>query len=267
MNADILINKDLFDQEARLRLNASFNAAVPFRHLVIDNFLNPAFAHTLEEHFPSISAMKTHYAGLNEKKAEDNNFVKQDENFCLLHTTLASPDFANWLTGITDITSLTTADDRLGYGLHQGGEGSFLDIHIDYNLHPITKLQRKLNFLLFLNPVWEDNWGGLLELWDSKSQMTGRRIAPLQNRAVIFECSEISYHGYNRIHVPNDTTRKSYYQYYFTTPEKHLRYHDTKFRPTPDNSLVKKIAVPVKELLKNSVKKILLSAGLERFLK
>lgn len=267
MKADTIITRELFTADTRYRLKTAFNTAIPFRHLVIDNFLDATFAETLDRRFPSLSGMKTHYSGLNEKKAEDNNFVKQDGDFTLLHTTLSSRQFADWLTDITDITPLHTADDRLGYGLHQGGHGSFLDIHIDYNIHPITKLQRKLNFLLFLNPVWEENWGGFLELWDSKTQKTGRHIAPLLNRAVIFECSEVSYHGYNRIDAPKDITRKSYYQYYFTTPEKHLRYHDTIFRPLPESSLAKKIAVPIKELTKNSFKKTLLFLGLERFLK
>jgi Rps23 Pro-64 3,4-dihydroxylase Tpa1-like proline 4-hydroxylase len=267
MNADAVINKELFTEDTRQRLKAAFDAAVPFRYLVIDDFLDTAFAHSLDQRFPSLASMKTHYAGLNEKKAEDNDFVKRDAAFTALHTALSSPDITGWLTEITGITPLRTVDDRLGYGLHQGGDGSFLDIHIDYNIHPITKLQRKLNFLLFLNPVWEEHWGGLLELWDSNSKKAGVRIAPLLNRAVIFECSEISYHGYNRIDVPGDITRKSYYQYYFTTPEKQLRYHDTIFRSTPDNSLIKKITMPVKEYVKNGIKKALLSAGLERFLK
>jgi Rps23 Pro-64 3,4-dihydroxylase Tpa1-like proline 4-hydroxylase len=267
MKADTIISRELFNSDTVHRLKTAFDKATPFRYLVIDNFLDAAFAEALDRRFPSLSGMKTHYSGLNEKKAEDNNFVKQDGDFTLLHTALSSQQFTHWLTDITGITPLHTADDRLGYGLSQGGHGSFLDIHIDYNIHPISKLQRKLNFLLFLNPVWEENWGGLLELWDNRSKKPGQRIAPLFNRVVIFECSEISYHGYNRIDAPKDITRKSYYQYYFTTPEKHLRYHDTIFRPLPESSLAKKIAVPVKELLKNGAKRALLSLGLERFLK
>lgn len=267
MKVDTIITGELLTADARQKLKTAFNSATPFRHLVIDNFLDDKFAGTLNSRFPSLSEMKTHYSGLNEKKAEDNNFVKQDSNFTTLHTALSAPEFIEWLTEITGVTPLQTADDRLGYGLHQGGDGSFLDIHIDYNIHPVTKLQRKLNFLLFLNPSWEENWGGLLELWDSKTQKTGRRITPLLNRAVIFECSDISYHGYNRIDVPTDITRKSYYQYYFTTPEKHLRYHDTIFRPLPESSLAKKIVVPIKEMAKNRVKKTLLFLGLQKFLK
>ncbi|HXB91710.1 MAG TPA: 2OG-Fe(II) oxygenase [Puia sp.] len=267
MTINSIINKEILTEDTKYRLQNAFNKSLPFRHLIIDDFLDPAFAHSLLQRFPSLENMKTHYTGLNERKAEDNDFVKQDEDFTILHNTLSSPEMIAWLTAITGITPLDTANDRLGYGLHQGGNRSFLDIHIDYNIHPISKLQRKLNFLLFLNPVWEEDWGGFLELWDSKSKKPGQLIAPILNRVVIFECSEISYHGYNRINVPENITRKSYYQYYFTTPGKTVSYHDTIFRPTPENSLAKKIAVPVKEFLKNSVKKTLLSLGLERFLK
>jgi hypothetical protein len=261
-----MINKAIFSKDEK-NWQTDFNESRPFRHLIIDGFLESAFAQSLADRFPSLQQMKTHYAGLNERKAEDNDFVKQDKDFTLLHKTLSAPEFIAWLSKVTNITPLATAEDRLGYGLHQGGNGSFLDIHIDYNLHPISKLQRKLNFLLFLNPTWEAGWGGYLELWDRQSKRPGQCIAPLFNRVVIFECSEISFHGYNRITVPAPFTRKSYYQYYFTTPEKNIHYHDTIFRPTPETSLAKKIAVPVKEFLKNGAKKALLSLGLERFLK
>ncbi|MEI9808493.1 MAG: 2OG-Fe(II) oxygenase [Bacteroidota bacterium] len=46
--------------------------------------------------------------------------------------------------------------------LHQGANHSFLDIHIDYNLHPIKKLYRKLNLIIFVNEQWENGWGGHL---------------------------------------------------------------------------------------------------------
>ena len=67
--------------------------------------------------------------------------------------------------------------------------------------------------------------------------------------------------------MPPGITRRSFYQYYFTTPTGNIRYHDTIFRPMPGAPLSKRIAVPIKESLKNGVKKALLTLGLERFLK
>jgi hypothetical protein len=67
--------------------------------------------------------------------------------------------------------------------------------------------------------------------------------------------------------MPDDINRKSYYQYYFTPIAENTHFHDTIFKPRPEDSMIKKIAVPVKEYLKNSAKKILLSLGFEKFLK
>ncbi len=63
---------------------------------------------------------------------------------------------------MTEISSLQVIDDRLGYGLHQGANHSFLDILIDYNLHPLKKLYRKLNLIIFLNLKWENTWATTL---------------------------------------------------------------------------------------------------------
>lgn len=262
-----MLNPVYFDKPAILGLRTRFDAATPFRYIVLDGFLDDAFADSLRSGFPPLEKMKTHYSGINERKAEDNDLTKLDPNFTLLHQRLSAPDFLQWVTEITGIPALQTVEDRLGYGLHQGGDGSFLDIHIDYNIHPIARSQRKLNFLLFLNPGWKEDWGGFLQLWDARSGSDSREIAPIFNRVVIFECSEISFHGCSKVHVPPGITRKSIYQYYFVTPSRSVHYHDTVFKPLPDAPLAKKIIVPVKELLKNGIKKALLSLGLERFLK
>ena len=267
MHDEPILNAQLFSPAFVQAYKCDFDKGKPYRHLVIDQFLDPDFALRIRQGFPSLDSMKTHYTGINEKKAEDNNFGRLDSAFTELHAQLSSPAFLHWLAELTGIDPLTVVDDRLGFGLHQGGDKSFLDIHIDYNLHPVAKMQRRLNFLLFFNEEWQESWGGLLELWDPRTKKTGRYIAPVFNRTVIFECSEISYHGYTRIHVPPGITRKSYYQYYFSAPSKDLFYHDTIFKPVPEDPLIKKISVPVKEFLKNTVKKSLLRLGLERYLK
>jgi Rps23 Pro-64 3,4-dihydroxylase Tpa1-like proline 4-hydroxylase len=262
-----IFNQEIFDAQNIQRFKEKFNTGSPFRHVIIDNFLNPFFANKIIQFFPSIHLMKTHYSGLNERKAEDTNFEKLDESFRDLHHSLSSAGFVNFIESLTGIKDLRTINDRLGYGLHQGGNGSFLDIHIDYNIHPLQKTQRRLNFLLFLNAEWESSWGGNLELWDKDVKNCVQSIAPLFNRAVIFECSEISYHGYSKMSLPDNITRKSYYHYFFTKIEHSMNYHDTIFRPRPEESYIKKVTVPVKEYLKNTAKKILLHIGLEKFLK
>jgi len=267
MQTNGLIRPEILDDGYSKELNAAFCGNKPIRHLVIDNFLVKDIAHSIYHHFPSMEEMNTHYKGLNEKKAEHSDFTGLDESFDRLHRYLSSPQVIQWLQAVTGIDSLETINDRLGYGLHQGANHSFLDIHIDYNLHPITKLYRKLNLIIFFNEQWEAGWGGHLELWDSQVKNCIQSIVPIFNRCVIFECSDISYHGYNKINVPDGITRKSCYQYYFIPVTDTISFHDTMFKPRPQESAMKKIRTYSKDFIKNSGKKILLKLGLKRFLK
>jgi Rps23 Pro-64 3,4-dihydroxylase Tpa1-like proline 4-hydroxylase len=267
MNAQRIFRPDLFDTAHTAKLLSLFNSNQPIRHLVIDQFLEPAFARSLFEHFPPVEEMRTHYKGLNEKKAEHSDFSKLDAGFSVLHEQLVSAEWTGQLEKLTGIEQLETIEDRLGYGLHQGADQSFLDIHIDYNLHPIKKLYRKLNLIIFLQDNWNDSWGGHLELWDREVKNCIQRITPTFNRCVIFECSDISYHGYSRIHVPGGVTRKSAYQYYFIPVSESIAFHDTIFKPRPEESAVKKLRTYSKDLVKNTAKKIMLRLGMKKFLK
>jgi Rps23 Pro-64 3,4-dihydroxylase Tpa1-like proline 4-hydroxylase len=267
MTAKEVFRPEIFDEGYSTQLHSKFNSNKPVRHLVIDNLLQPSLADTIFRNFPPMKEMNTHYKGINEKKAEHSDLAKLDASFQQLHVALGSPEFIQWLQRITGINSLSTIEDRLGYGLHQGANGSFLDIHIDYNLHPIKKMFRKLNFILFFNKQWENDWGGHLELWDRDVKNCIQSIAPVFNRCVIFECSEISYHGYSKISVPEGITRKSCYQYYFIPVTDNVSFHDTMFKPRPKEPLVKKLVTHVKEFTKNSGKKVLLKLGWEKYLK
>ena len=67
--------------------------------------------------------------------------------------------------------------------------------------------------------------------------------------------------------VPEQITRKSYYQYYFIPVAPDIKYHDTIFKTRPKESTIKKVVTPLKEFAKNTAKRILLKAGMKRFLK
>lgn len=262
-----VFNSKVFDLEYSRRLTDEFCNNTPIRHFVIEDFLALDAAEALFHYFPAIDQMKTHYHGINEKKSEHSGYKNLEACFAQLHLALSSQQFINWLQQVTHIDLLQVIDDRLGYGLHQGANQSFLDIHIDYNLHPIKKLYRKLNLIIFLNPKWESGWGGHLELWDADVKNCVQSIAPAFNRCVVFECSDISYHGYSKIKVPEGITRKSIYQYYFTPAPQHISFHDTIFKPKPEDSKTKKVITYTKDFAKNNAKKIFLNLGWKKFLK
>src|SRR5690606_40418501 len=97
--------------------------------------------------------------------------------------------------------------------------GVFLNVHVNYNIQPETKLHRRLNVLVYLNKDWKDAYEGHLELWDltqGDKTLLGK-IAPTFNRCVIFETNEISFHGHPRpLKTPEGVNRKSLATYYYT---------------------------------------------------
>lgn len=244
-------------------LSSEFKNAKPFPHLVLDNFLKPEIAQQLYADFPSIEGLKKHYNGLNENKSEGANFQDFPEIFRQIRTEIMSKELSQLMSQITGIEDLFVTDDKLGTGLHQGGDGSFLDIHIDFNIHAEKNVHRRLNMLIYLNPNWQDDFGGDLELWNADMTQCEVKVAPLFNRAAMFETSEISYHGYGKMNLPEGMTRKSIYTYFYTDlREDAVSYHDTVFKPRPDDSAAKKIGTNVKEGLKNFTKSQLKKVGI-----
>lgn len=119
---------------------------------------------------------------------------------------------------------LTVDPDFVGGGLHRGGEGSFLDMHTDFNLHPKNRTWiRELNILLYLNKDWRPEYGGSLDLRNSRTEMTGS-IEPLYNRLVLMLTKDHTFHGYKPISFPEGAYRTSIasYAYSIATNESEL---------------------------------------------
>jgi hypothetical protein len=103
-------------------------------------------------------------------------------------------------------------------------------------------LHRRLNLILFLNREWDESWGGCLELhkdpWDPDANSVSM-IVPIANRAVLFETTERSWHGFSRIALPPDRqhiSRKSVAVYYYTASRpaaEAVASHGTVYVPRP----------------------------------
>ncbi len=257
-----LINKYYFDNIPALK--QSFDTAYPYRHLVMDNFLDADFAMALYEKFPSVEQLSTHWKGLNENKYEGSDYTKFAPEFKQLRDRLMSEDFYQLLTQITGIKDVFITPDSLGSGIHQGENGSFLDIHIDFNIHTKLDVHRRLNLLIYLQKDWKQEYGGHLELWNADMSQCEKKVVPQFNRCVLFETSEISYHGYGKITVPPDITRKSFFAYFYTKERDNAApYHDTVFRARPEEGKAKQIKTTIKESLKNTAKATLRKLGIK----
>ncbi|MBI4266031.1 MAG: 2OG-Fe(II) oxygenase [Acidobacteria bacterium] len=125
--------------------------------------------------------------------------------------------FLAFLEKLTGITGLIADPHLRGGGLHEIERGGLLGVHADFNYYERLNLWRRLNLLVYLNADWDEAWGGHLELWDRDGRACVTRIAPLFNRAVLFDTSNFSYHGHpHPLNVPEGGSRKSLALYYYT---------------------------------------------------
>lgn len=195
-----------------------WNSKTPFRYLVVDNFLIPQKAEELLQHYPPVDhGVWDGTTYINQKnKFQQREFAKESV-FAEVFNELNDSEFLKDVSAITEIQDLIPDDKLFGGGLHQSINGAFLDVHVDYNIHPETKLHRRLNILVYMNKDWREEYEGYLQLWDmDKKELIGN-IAPVFNRMVMFETNEISFHGHPKpLKTPQGVTRKSLAAYYYT---------------------------------------------------
>lgn len=196
-------------------LRNRFINAEPFEHIVIDDFLEHNFAEQLHAAFPENYDDWYKYENPIELKYSFDNISSLD--ICIQHyfhylCADAFVDVIRRLTGIQDITY----DEYLhGAGLHCHPRNGKLNIHLDYEKHPITGKERKINVILFLSKGWDTTWNGQNELWDKNAQNCIVKTDVVFNRAIIFKTNDISFHGLpNRITCPEGNYRKTLAFYY-----------------------------------------------------
>lgn len=197
----------------------------PFYYHVIDNFLNLDQAIKISNEFPNYDSEYWFFYNnpLENKKACNNWYSFGSETYKTL-CYLNSPDFIDKLQKITGIKKLYPDIGLHGGGLHIHGKGGKLNVHLDYSIHPKLNLQRKLNLILYLTENWNCEWGGGLEFWSHNPQTNRPKekivtIDNVFNRAVLFDTTQNSWHGFPKpITCPDGTYRKSLAVYYLTDP-------------------------------------------------
>lgn len=197
----------------------------PFYYQVVDNFFNKDQAKRISEEFPDYNSDVWYcYNNPLEHKKTCNNWYQFGPETYKTLTMLNSKEFIRQLEKITGIAKLYPDIGLHGGGLHIHGAGGKLNIHLDYSIHPKLKLQRKLNLIIYLEEDWNYEWGGNLEFWshDKEKNKPDKKFVTINNvfnRAVLFDTSQNSWHGFpNPISCPPNKYRKSLAVYYLTDP-------------------------------------------------
>jgi hypothetical protein len=216
-------------------LHSRYNSAGPFPHIVLDDFASAPFLDECVGAFPSPkSAEWVAYKHVNEKKQAITEKGRIQPVLQSMVDAFQSPRFVEFLGGLTGIQGLLADEAMEGGGLHQVERGGYLNIHADFTVHP-KKLhwRRQVNLILYLNKDWQDVYGGHLELWDPGMTKCWHKIAPVFNRAVIFNTYSDAFHGHpDPLECPEETSRKSLALYYFTEEAKPL-VRSTEYRARP----------------------------------
>ena len=196
-----------------------YQQAQPFPHIHLADFLDADTARFAAAEFPeSSSDTWIQYKHFNENKAGLAKRELFPEALGRIVDELNGPEFLDWLSKLTDISNLVADPTLEGGGLHQSGRGGFLNLHADFTMHHRNKnWKRRINLIVYLNPQWELEWGGSIELWDKQMSQCCASVPPFLNHALIFSTTEQSYHGFpEKLRCPDGVSRKSLALYYYT---------------------------------------------------
>ena len=236
-------------------LREQFRAAEPFPHILIDDFLETDFVREVAAAYPDFESSRDlgdEFASLNEMhKVQICDDAEFPDPVRRLNEAISSPEFLASVTEITGIPSLLADAQLRGAGMHLTNTTGRLDVHVDFNYLETDQIFRRLNILIYLNEGWEEAWGGQVELWDEDVKRCYGSFAPVMNRCLIFETSEISFHGVAPVACPPGTARKSFAAYYYTKepPENWSGTpHSTIFRARPTERFRGAVLMPAQRL-------------------
>jgi len=177
---------------------------------------------------------------------------------------LNSHQFIEFLQQLTSIKEALIPDLHfVGGGLHETKRDGLLKLHLDFARHYETKLDRRINLLVYLNKSWKESYGGHLQLWDKDMKLSAKMILPIFNRLVIFNTTDYALHGHpDPLNCPTEMSRKSIALYYYSNgrPEDEQRgsnWELTLFQERPGINILKSLGV--KQILKSFIPPIALA--------
>jgi len=189
-----------------------------YEYVVIDNFLDNDGANAVLTEFPDPVATgvgKSRDYVFAKNKFEKSDLASAGSAMAELREDLLSDRFGSFLKAVTGEDVFVDPGFH-GGGMHQGGEGSFLNMHTDFNYHPVKgDWFRNLNILIYFNKDWKEEYGGQLKLVNKHTRECAT-VDPLFNRCVIMFTRDYTLHGYDRIAFPPEEYRRSIAAYAYS---------------------------------------------------
>lgn len=221
-------------------LRIKYLTAQPFPYLIIDDFCDVYKLTNAYNSIPELQNKSRDYS-FAQNKFEKSNYKEICPELKEFYEDLSSERFNKILSFIT--AKKTFVDPKnFGGGLHQGKKNSFLDMHLDFNYHPLNKnWYRELNLLLYLNKDWKPEYKGHLKIKDLRTNDEAELEVPF-NRMIIQQCGPYTLHGYDMTYFPEGRYRTSIATYAYQIHEKLIETpRTTDWFPKEDASKLKKL--------------------------
>ena len=236
------------------KLRLAYLLAKPFPYLVIDDFCEHEKLLKLYAQIPELKNKSRDYIFAH-NKFEKSNYRELGVEFEELYTELSSARMNEFLSFIANENIFVDPANH-GGGLHQGRQNSFLDMHLDFNYHPLHKgWFRNMNLLLYLNKEWKPQYKGQLKMEDLRTGEKKELEVPF-NRMVIQQTRAFTLHGYDMTNFPEHHYRTSVATYAYSIHKNLIEKTRTTDWVIKDNKPVKKAiagiygpAVKIKNLL------------------
>lgn len=160
-----------------------------------------------------------------DKLLEDMIYAFQDRNIVEL------------IGDICGIKSLYADESLYAGGLSLMAKDNFLNPHLDNSHDAERERWRVLNLLYYVTPNWESKNGGHLEVWPNGPKKDPVVIESKFNRLAVMATHDTSWHSVNKVVVDDD--RRCISNYYFSDNalKETDKFHVTKYRGRPEETL------------------------------
>ncbi len=254
---------DLLNPLDVAKLCEQFRGSSPIRYFCIDDFFREDFARELAASYPTFDEAKQmghHFHWLNEDvKVQITEAARFPDPVQKVHELLASPEFMQLVSQITEISDLESDPSLAGGGMHVMGRSGTLGVHADFNMLQDPPLHRRLNILVYLSPDWREEWDGRFEMWDPKVKHRVAAIPPVFNRCVVFNTTRTSFHGVGKIQCPDGVTRNSFAGYYYTREAPSGwggEFHNTLYKPRPGEWFRGRVLAPIENVGRRVMRRV-----------
>ncbi|MFL5322042.1 MAG: 2OG-Fe(II) oxygenase [Myxococcaceae bacterium] len=212
-------------RELALAHRDSYRTASPYPHVAIDGLLGEPLSRTLASVFPGPELSDWKRRDHDEQSArlgqlQRNAFEGVHGSLRHLLAEFSGMAFIDFLEKLTGIDGLIPDPHFRGAGLHLTLRGGHLALHADFNRDRFRALTRRVTAIYYLNPDWQPDWGGDLELWDAALTKCERKLAPMLDRLVVMAHGDKYWHGHPApLSCPEDRGRRAVAAYFYTAEE------------------------------------------------